>query len=98
MVAATTGPGATCMVAVRYPSGHGATSAALATSQTADAGGRVAWTWRLSARRLGTALATVHCVQGAREGSGTAAFAIQERRSARSVRCQTAVVRQAAVG
>lgn len=76
-VAATTGAGATCTVAVRYPSGHGATSAALATSQRADAGGRVAWTWRLSARTLGTALATVHCVQGAREGSSTAAFAIQ---------------------
>lgn len=76
-VSARTAAGASCTVAVRYASGHTATSRSLKATETADSGGQVSWTWRVSTRTPGQASATVTCSLAGRNGTGVARFAVR---------------------
>jgi len=71
-VQAMTVPGAPCRVRVVYASGTTSTSRALQTMQTADGHGAVAWTWRFGSHTMGQGRATVTCVLGNRQGTGSA--------------------------
>ncbi len=75
-VSAVTTPGAVCGVRVVYASGRPSSAAGLATSQTADSAGRVAWTWRPATSVPGPATATVHCARGSAVGTATAPFTV----------------------
>lgn len=61
---AQTSPGATCSLGVTLPSGAQSRSSGLGAT-TADAGGRLQWTWRIgTTTKPGTATATVSCPGG----------------------------------
>lgn len=76
-VQATTVPGARCNLRVIYASGTTSRARALQTTQTADGGGTVAWTWRYGSRITGQAHATVMCMRGDKEGLGVVSFTVQ---------------------
>jgi len=76
-IQATTVPGAHCNLRVIYASGTASRARALQTTQTADGGGTVAWTWRYGSRINGQAHATVLCTRGDKEGMGTVSFTVQ---------------------
>ena len=75
-VQAMTVPGAPCRVRVVYASGTTSTSRALQTMQTADGRGSVTWTWRFGSRTAGQGRATVTCVLGNRQGTGSATVTV----------------------
>jgi hypothetical protein len=76
-VMATTSPGASCSVKVRYASGSLSGSKSLATTQTAGDDGTVSWTWKPSTHRPGRSTATVSCSLGSKTATGTAQFTVQ---------------------
>ena len=76
-IQAMTVPGARCNVRVIYASGTASRARALQTTQTADGGGTVAWTWHYGSRSSGQAHATVLCTRGDKEGMGTVSFTVQ---------------------
>lgn len=76
-VAASTEPGATCAVRVRFPSGNYSTAAGVQGSVTAGADGAVSWTYNTTSNTLsGTGTNTVTCTLGGRSASASAAFAV----------------------
>jgi len=76
-IEAVTLPGAPCALRVVYASGTASRARALQTTQTADGGGMVAWTWRYGSRISGQAHATVLCTRGDKEGMGAVSFSVQ---------------------
>jgi hypothetical protein len=59
---ATTSPGATCKIKVKYHSGKSSTAPGLLKKQVAGATGIVSWTWTVDAgTQPGAATATVSC-------------------------------------
>jgi len=76
-IQATTVPGVHCNLRVIYASGTASRARALQTTQTADGGGTVAWTWRYGSRISGQAHATVLCTRGDKEGMGAVSFSVQ---------------------
>jgi hypothetical protein len=76
-VTASTSPGASCRVQVRYASGSLSGSRSLKGTQTAGSSGSVSWTWRPSTRRPGPATASVTCTLGGKSATGTAQFVVQ---------------------
>jgi hypothetical protein len=74
---ATTSPGATCSVKVKYHSGTISTAAGLKLKPVADSSGDVSWTWLVgSSTKPGTSTATVTCTLGGRSASKSKTFSV----------------------
>ena len=74
---ATTSPGATCSVKVKYHSGTISTAAGLKPKPVADSSGLVSWTWKVgSTTKPGTSTATVACTLGGHSASKSKTFSV----------------------
>ncbi len=76
-VDATTAPGASCVVSVRYASGYTAKSYSLRAAAPADASGSVSWTWTPATKYPGAATATVTCAKGSQRVTGVGSFTVE---------------------
>lgn len=72
-----TSPGASCVIAVTWPSGNKSGAGGLQTNPTAGADGLVSWDWNVaSTTKPGTAKATVTCTLSGGSAQGTAQFPV----------------------
>ncbi len=76
-IQASTTPGATCEVFVRYASGRRATSYSLRTLATADNSGVASWTWTPDTAYPGPASGTVTCSDGSQTMTNAVYFDVQ---------------------
>jgi hypothetical protein len=76
-IAASTQPGATCTVRVRFPSGNYSTAAGVQGIVTAGTDGVVAWTYTTTSNTLsGAGTNAVACTLGSQSASASASFSV----------------------
>ena len=76
-IGATTSPGAQCSIRVTYPDGYVSRARSLSSVETADASGRVSWSWHVGTKVPGTSRASVTCTLGSASATGGATFEVR---------------------